>query len=234
MKPTKAPAHDIPIAMQRESSPLFAYSGSTGRHMRLMTLAMPVMANLYQQFASPSLEIQLANRDGEILRIVGAAAERQVTIPAAQPALSLAVPIHGTDGCLLIVVDHAAPPRDSSDHIQALLQTTAEMIEHRLVESDERGFLRLHFHTQQAMLGGPLEALAVFDQDSRFVALNRTAATLLSIGSDLARMRCTDCFDVQWLNLVGYASLHLIEPFPLRTCSGARFFARTTLRQGIA
>jgi len=220
--------------MQRDQAPLFAYSGSTGRHMRLMTLAMPVMANLYQQLASPSLEVQLANQDGEILRIIGATMQRQSAARATVPALSLAVPIHGTDGCLLLVVDHGASSRDNSDHIQALLQTTVEMIEHRLVESDERGFLRLHFHTQQALLGGPLEGLAVFDQDSRFVAINRTAANLLAVGGDLTRLRCADCFDVQWLNLVGYASLHLVEPFPLRTCSGARFFARSTLRQGIA
>ncbi|ATE60801.1 Fis family transcriptional regulator [Thauera sinica] len=201
--------------------------------MRLMTLAMPVMANLYQQFASPSLEVQLANRDGEILRIVGAAAQRRAMADGTLPVLSIAVPIHGTDGCLLIAADHAATSRENSDHIRALLQTTVEMIEHRLVESDERGFLRLHFHARQALLGGPLEALAVFDQDSRFVAINRTAATLLAVGGDLARLRCNDCFDVQWLNLVGYASLRLIEPFPLRTCDGERFFARTTLRQGI-
>ncbi|MBS0545906.1 MAG: hypothetical protein JSR40_19465 [Proteobacteria bacterium] len=232
MKPPKVPVEDPLRTMQRDAVPLFAYSGRSGGHMRLMTLAMPVMANLYQQFASPSLEVLLANRDGEILRIIGTAAERQSGNGA--PALSLAAPIHGTDGCLLILTDHASTSREKCDHMQAVLQTTVEMIEHRLVETDERGFLRLHFHTRQALLGGPLEALAVFDQDSRFVAVNRTAAALLSLGGSLAHLRCADCFDVQWLNLVGYASLHLAAPFPLRTCAGAHVFARSTLSQGIA
>lgn len=235
MKSPKGSGNDRLRAAERArvSTPRLACAKDSGRHLRLMTLAMPAMVNLYQQLNSPSLELQLADPGGDILRVVGTDTGDRAARDCASPALSIGIPIHGTDGCILVVVDHAASSRENSDHIQALVQTTVAMIEHRLVESDERGFLLLHFHTQHALLGGPLEALAVFDHDARFVAVNRTAGTLLAIAgdADLTRLRCTECFDVQWLNLVGYASLRLVEPFGLRACSGAQFLARTSLRQ---
>lgn len=233
MKAQKAPTLAAHHSAEREpaSAPLFTCPGSSVRHLRLMTLAMPVMTNLYHQLGSRSLDVQLTSEHGDVLCMIGAP-------PCGQGGnaafLAIGIPILGSGGCTLVVVDHDVSSKERSDHIHALLQTTAEMIEHRLVGNDERGFLLLHFHAQQALLGGPLEALAVFDQDSRFVAVNRAASALIELDDDPGRLRCTDRFDVQWLSLVGYASLCLVEPITLRTRNGATFFARATLRQTIA
>lgn len=233
MKAPKAPTLSAykPAERQAAPGPLFACPGSAARHLRLTTLAMPVMTNLYHQLGSRSLDVQLASEHGDILCTIGAPAAGQ---DSAAPILAIGIPLHGSGGCTLVVVDHEASSKEQSDHIHALLQTTAEMIEHRLVGNDERGFLLLHFHAQQALLGGPLEALAVFDQDSRFVAANRAASTLLDLDEELEQLHCSDRFDVQWLSLVGYASLCLVEPIVLKASNGAALFARATLRQTIA
>jgi hypothetical protein len=115
-------------------------------------------------------------------------------------------------------------------HPNALLQTTAEMIEHRLIEHDERGFLVLRFHPRRGLLGSPLEALAVFDHDSRLVAANRVARRLLPGGDVATGTQCMTLFDAHWRGLVGYAALCLAEPFTLRMRGGMPLFAHAVLR----
>ncbi|MFN3987459.1 MAG: hypothetical protein ACK4KV_18345 [Rhodocyclaceae bacterium] len=285
---------------------------------RLIALSLPAMESLYQQLASPTLTVLLADRLGCILSLVGARrtwvapftrhAGLQMAPPAGQPAsdpgtpglapsahpppfpttpfasafdlpaaadiapgltpglppgthpdsqppvmedaasgsatltdpgfeqpirgqiLGVAAPILAPDHALLGIVDVAAPPGDSFSHANALLQTTAAIIEHRLIESDASGFLLLRFHARAGVLGSPLEALALFDRDSRLIVANRVAAHLLAPGGFDPDTRCPDCFDTQWTGLVGYAALSLNEPFVLRGHQGIQFFARASLR----
>lgn len=293
------------------------YSASAdldGERERLIALSLPAMESLYQQLASPTLTVLLADRLGCILSLVGARRTwvaplsrhtgLQKEPPASQPVpgpgtpalapsalppscltapfapsfdlpaaanctpghppaahpdspspgtedaargtamladpafeqpvrgqiLGVAAPILAPDHALLGIVDIAAPPGDSFSHANALLQTTAAIIEHRLIESDASGFLLLRFHARAGVLGSPLEALALFDRDSRLIVANRVAAHLLAPDGFDPDTRCPDCFDTQWTGLVGYAALSLNEPFVLRGHQGIQFFARASLR----
>lgn len=151
-------------------------------------------------------------------------------LPRNRTAVGVATPIHVADGGVLGLIDIAATPDDSFGHANALLQTTAAIIEHRLVESDERGFLILRFHSRVGVLGSPLEAVTIFDPDSCLVATNRVALNLLSLGEFSTELRYPDCFDTRWSGLLGYAASSAAEPFMLRSCRGTRFFARASLR----
>jgi len=116
-------------------------------------------------------------------------------------------------------------------HPNALLQTTAEIIEHRLIQNDERGFIVLGFHPRRGVLGTPLEALAVFDRDGRLLSANRSARRLLALGeSTPPEARCMDLFEGHWHSLVAQAKLCLVDPFTLYARDGTSLVARVMLR----
>lgn len=149
-----------------------------------------------------------------------------------QVVMGVTTPILEPDGGTLCILDFRASPRDNLSHASALLRTTASIIEHRLIENDTRGFLLLRFHTRAGVLGSPIEALAIFDRDSRLVAANRVANTLLSIGDRRQVLRCLDCFETPWSGLVDHAELRITEPFKLRDYHGKEFFACASLPHG--
>ncbi len=155
----------------------------------------------------------------------------------ADPALlGIAAPVLSPDqrvlGMLGAVGFFGGRPASSEQltHPNALLHTTVEIIEHRMIEHDERGFLVLRFHPRRGMLGSPLEALAVFDHDSRLVAANRVARRLLPDGDRANGAQCSTLFDAPWQGLVGYAALCLADPFKLRVRGGTPLFAQALLR----
>ncbi len=241
-------------------APLAAGDVLDAEHERLLAFSMPAMESLHQQLASPSLTVLLADRQGFVLGVVGpqhreppfsrepsagatdgfggrpgvdaddAESGTFAVFAGNRIVMGITAPILAPLGGVLGILDLSAAPFDNLSHAGALLQTTAGIIEHRLIESDERGFLMLRFHTHPGVLGSPLEALAVFDHDSRLVVGNRVARTLLEIDERRASLRCPDCFDAPWPGLVGQAALAQSEPFVLRTCGGGRFFARASLR----
>ncbi len=149
-----------------------------------------------------------------------------------QVVMGVTTPILEPEGGTLCILDFRASPRDNLSHASALLRTTASIIEHRLIENDSRGFLLLRFHPRPGVLGSPIEALAIFDRDSRLLAANRVANTLLSIGDRRQMLRCLDCFDTPWSGLVDHAELRISEPFKLRGYDGKEFFACASLPHG--
>lgn len=154
---------------------------------------------------------------------------RSLHIPR-RTVLGVAAPILAHDGGVLGILDFATSPYENFSHANALLRTTAAIIEHRLIESDARGFLVLRFHTRAGVLGSPLEAVVVFDSDSRLLASNRVACGLLAIDRLSDEVCCPDCFDTQWGGLVDRACGDTPQPFILRAQHGAEFFARASLR----
>lgn len=156
--------------------------------------------------------------------------QKSLRLPG-RTVLGVAAPIMVPEGGVLGLLDFAASPHDNNlSHANALLQTTAAIIEHRLIESDEEGYLVLHFHTNAGMLGSPLEALAVFDCDSRLLASNRVASNLLALESASPPVKSPDCFRTHWSGLVDQANAHRTEPFMLRAHRGGAFYARASLR----
>jgi hypothetical protein len=148
--------------------------------------------------------------------------------------VGIAVPILPPDGGLLGFVDTDASPLDWLSHANALLQTAARIIEHRLIEADPKGFLLLRFHRYPTVLGTPLEALALFDADGGVLLANRVAIDLLAPCSIACGVPVASCFATQWCGIVGYAALGLRQPFVLRDHRGADYSARASLRRAAA
>lgn len=143
--------------------------------------------------------------------------------------IGLSSPILAAGGGMLGIIELCASPLDSLSHAGALLRTTAAIIEHRLIEHDERGYLILHFHSHAGVLGTPLEALVLFGADSRLLAANRSAVRLLPIAHACEGLRCPDCFAEHWSGLVDEASAQADAAFTIHSCSGTPFFARARL-----
>ena len=90
----------------------------------------------------------------------------------------IALPGHGLAGVLNVSSD----VRVTQTHALALLETSAELIENRLVEAFAGAALVMRFHPAAEALGSPLEGLASFDGEGRLLACNRQAAALLGPG----------------------------------------------------
>ena len=143
--------------------------------------------------------------------------------------VGIAVPILPPDGGLLGFVDADASPLDWLSHANALLQTAARIIEHRLIETDPQGFLLLRFHRYPTVLGTPLEALALLDADGGVLLANRVAIDLLAPCPLGCGVPVATCFATQWCGIVGYAALGLHQPFVLRDRRGGGFSAQASL-----
>ena len=148
--------------------------------------------------------------------------------------VGIAVPILPPDGGLLGFVDADASPLDWLSHANALLQTAARIIEHRLIETDPQGFLLLRFHRYPTVLGTPLEALALLDADGAVLLANRVAIDLLAPCALGCGVPVAACFTTQWCGIVGHAALGLCQPFTLRDHRGTDFSARASLRRAAA
>ncbi len=91
----------------------------------------------------------------------------------------ISTPILGPTGGILGVLDISSDARVTHTHAQALLQTTAEVIENRLIETIAGGILAVRFHSSVEALGTPLEGLVVLGENGQVLACNRRASHLL-------------------------------------------------------
>lgn len=146
----------------------------------------------------------------------------------------VATPIFAPTGGIAGVLDISTDARANLSHANALLRTTAECIEHRLIESLDEGFLTLRFHPRAELIGSPLEGLTVFDEDGRLLACNRVARALLKLFGEYPEASCDECFGTEWHRLVDWAALSQSTPFPIRTNQGQTCVARVSLRESPA
>lgn len=143
----------------------------------------------------------------------------------------VAIPILAPTGGIAGILDISTDASANLQHANALLRTTAEIIEHRLVESMDDGFVSVRFHQRHELLGSPLESIVVFDEGGRVIACNRNARTMLGLHDEYPDASCEDCFAITWRNLLDWAALDQNTPFPLRTLQGQTWAARASLRQ---
>ncbi|MBD5803650.1 Acetoin catabolism regulatory protein [Azoarcus sp. Aa7] len=142
----------------------------------------------------------------------------------------VATPILAPTGGMLGILDVSSDAHENLTHAEALLRTTAELIEHRLLETLDDGFLTLHFHTRRDALSDPLHALVVFDEGGRLVASNRKARGLLGLDARRPAAAYEACFATPWSSLVGWAAQAPDAPFPLYDLKGRTLIARAKLR----
>ncbi|MCB1890135.1 MAG: sigma-54-dependent Fis family transcriptional regulator [Rhodocyclaceae bacterium] len=140
----------------------------------------------------------------------------------------IATPIHAPSGGMLGILDLSSDVRVSLPHARALLHSTAEMIEHRLLESMGDGHVSMHFSPYPEMLGSPLEAIAVFDEAGQMLACNRNARQQLGLRGLDALPSFEASFDAEWRRLL--ASPADGQPLELRTRQGRWLTAQVRLR----
>lgn len=141
----------------------------------------------------------------------------------------VATPILAPDGGIAGVLDISTDTRDQLVHAHALLRTTAEFIEHRLVEHSDRGFIVVHFHNRTELLGTPFEAVAVFDENGCLQASNRATRSLLQLDATTPHASYEQTFSLPWPVLLDRALRSRGELFHLHDHSGTTFIAHTRL-----
>jgi len=145
----------------------------------------------------------------------------------------IATPILAPCGGILGILDISSDARVTHLHARALLQTTVEMIENRLIETVVEGTLVLHFHSTPEMLGTPLEGVAVFSESGAMVSCNRRARALLSLPageSNYASGSFGEFFATTWPSLLDHAVRHGMQPLKIRTSGGRVLSAVANLR----
>ena len=141
----------------------------------------------------------------------------------------IAAPIHAPTGGVLGILDISCSARLTQVHALALLQTTTEIIENRLIETLDDASVVLRFHHQPEALASPLEGLAVFNESGGMLACNRRAERLLGL-PDTRHSQSTfnDIFETRWNVLLDHALRSSFRPTKLR-CNRGREFAATVL-----
>uniref|UniRef100_UPI002FC8AF13 sigma-54-dependent Fis family transcriptional regulator n=1 Tax=Aromatoleum sp. TaxID=2307007 RepID=UPI002FC8AF13 len=143
----------------------------------------------------------------------------------------VATPILAPAGGILGILDVSSDARENLAHARALLCTTAELIEYRLLESFDEGFLTLHFHTGRDALADPLHAVAIFDEGGALVASNRRARLWLDLPVDRPSATYEACFATPWSGLLDRAAQDGNVPFTLQGALGRTFIARAGRRR---
>ncbi|MBT0961542.1 sigma-54-dependent Fis family transcriptional regulator [Denitromonas iodatirespirans] len=129
----------------------------------------------------------------------------------------IATPIHTPTGGMLGILDLSSDARVTLPHAQALLTSTAEMIEHRLIESLDTGRVLVRFSPHAEMLGTPIEGIAVFDDTGHMIGCNRRARAILGVGGSDPLPHFDACFQHDWQRLPVLVEASTIAPVHLRT-----------------
>lgn len=143
----------------------------------------------------------------------------------------IATPIVAPSGGILGILDISSDARVTPTHAQALLQSTVEMIENRLIEAAADGVLVLHFHPVVEMLGTPIEGLLVFGESGTLLSGNRRAHALLGLGADKgAGSSFGQYFLASWHSVLDHALRRGEQILRLRCGSGRELAALVRLR----
>lgn len=139
----------------------------------------------------------------------------------------VATPIFSPVGGIAGILDLSTDARANLSHADALLKTTAELIEHRLAENFDQGFLLLHFHYRSDLLGTPFEGVAVFDEEGQLVAANRLGRRLLQ-GDERspAATAWADFFPLRWKTMVDLVGVRCSTIFPLQDHARRHWYVR--------
>ncbi len=139
----------------------------------------------------------------------------------------IATPIHAPTGGVLGILDISSSAPFTQVHAQALLQTTAEIIENRLIESIAEAAVTIRFHPHAEALSSPLEGLAVFDEGGTLLACNRRAEKLLSIADGRRDTPAyARIFETPWKSILDHALASSMRTTRLRAHDGREFAAR--------
>jgi len=92
-----------------------------------------------------------------------------------------AAPILDPAGKVIGVLDISGDYRQPQEHTMALVRMSAQMIENRLFKVHFTREVTLHFHSRPEFIGTLWEGIAVFSQEGRLLAVNRSGAFQLGL-----------------------------------------------------
>lgn len=142
-----------------------------------------------------------------------------------------AVPIYGTQNDLIGTLDVSNDFLLPQQHTLALVKMAAQMIENRLFRASHKFAYSLHFHARPEFIGTLWEGIAMFADDGRLMATNRSGQFQLNINLNNSNISFDDLFEQSLRSLEsGVASVEQMV-FPLRLSNGARIFARLQINK---
>lgn len=135
-----------------------------------------------------------------------------------------AVPIFGSANELLGTLDVTNDFTTPQQHTLALVKMAAQMIENRMFRASHNSDIALHFHARPEFVGTLWEGIALFAEDGRLMAINRSGQFQLELSAAAPSLRFDDLFDVPLRTALSGSNDGLIVP--MRMTNGARIFAR--------
>ncbi|GBG14943.1 Fis family transcriptional regulator [Novimethylophilus kurashikiensis] len=138
-----------------------------------------------------------------------------------------AVPILDAQGQLVGALDVSNDYRIRQPHSLALVRMSAQMIENRLFNASNSNGITLYFHARQEFVGTLWQGIAVFSEDGKLRALNRSGRFQLGLEHQpLDRISFSQLFDQPFSALLSRLHGGMSPLLPLRMENGARVYAR--------
>lgn len=137
-----------------------------------------------------------------------------------------AVPIYGVQNDLIGTLDVSNDYLLPQQHTLALVKMAAQMIENRLFRASHKSAYSLHFHARPEFIGTLWEGIAMFADDGRLLATNRSGQFQLNINLNNSNIYFDDLFEQTLRSLEGRAAGVDQVVLPLRLSNGARIYAR--------
>jgi len=141
-----------------------------------------------------------------------------------------ASPIFDPHGGVLGVLNVSGDYRTHQQHTMALVRISAQQIENQMFSAGFEQDLVLHFHLRPEFVGTLYEGIAVFSQDGRFKAANRSALLHLGIDRYQAESHTFSTLFEESLGKLLEQSGPFNQPVrQLRTTSGMTVFCRVKI-----
>ncbi len=138
-----------------------------------------------------------------------------------------ASPIFDPQGKILGILDVSGDGRAQQQHTMALVRISAQQIENQMFTTGFEQDVVLHFHVRPEFIGTLYEGIAVFSQDGRFIAANRSALLHLGIDRFQAQVQnFASLFDASLNSLIEQPGPFLQPIRQLRTKSGFTIYCR--------
>lgn len=141
-----------------------------------------------------------------------------------------AAPILDPAGKVIGVLDISGDHRQPQEHTMALVRMSAQMIENRLFNVHFMREVALHFHTRPEFIGTLWEGIAVFSQEGRLLAVNRSGAFQLGLKKNQLGIAFEELFDMSFPTFLDLARKEPRENL-LKLQNGIQLHIRTSLGQ---
>ncbi len=144
-----------------------------------------------------------------------------------------AAPIHDVQGRLAAVLDLSIESRHFGFDAAAMVGLYATSIENRLLQTQSREHLVLHFQASAVLLGTPLEALAGITADGQLAWLNSVGTRLMGTLPDAPQRDVEALFGLSLAELLRLIRCEAAQPARLSSGLGVWLQARLQVRDGV-